>query len=150
MRGSIYDDVKLVGGVSIAQSVSGSSAVDGTSVNTTGYTDAALHVYAAAASGSPSAASLAVTLQEAPDNATWTTALDNTGTPIGFTLTPTSSAQENVARIEGLNLNRQQYLRAVITPTYTGGTSPASVAFAEIVMGGPAQQLPTDSNVSNT
>ena len=153
MRGSIYDDVKVIGGVSVApQSISGASAVNGSSVNTSGFTDAVIRAYAAAASGSPSGATLAVTLQESADGSTnWANALDNTGTTIGFTLTVTSVAAENVARIEGLGgLNRKQYLRAVITPTFTGGSSPASVAYAELIMGGPAQQLPVNANVSNT
>ena len=151
MRQSIYDNVKLIGGVSLApQSFSGSTAVNGSSVNVAGYTDAAIHAYGAAASGSPSAASLVVTLQEAPDNSTWTNALDNTGTVIGFTLNCLSAAAENLARIEGLLLNRKQYLRAVITPAFTGGSSPAILGFAEIVLGGPATQLPTDTAASNT
>jgi hypothetical protein len=68
----------------------------------------------------------------------------NTGTALTFSV-------EGEARIEGLGgLNRKQYLRAVITPSFTGGSSPAILGFAEIVMGGPATQLPTDTNVSNT
>jgi hypothetical protein len=222
MRGSIYDDVAFQGGVSLApQSFSGSSAVNGNTVTTTGMTDAAIRAYAAAPSGSPTTASLAVTLQEsATGNSGWTNALDNTGTTIGFTLTPplsltanttsgsptlsnfssntglyvgqavsgtgipagtvilaltiaTSAANtvatmsanatssntsetltlsaEAAARIEGLNLNRKQNLRAVITPAFTGGTSPAILGFAEIVQGGPPQQLPAQGlAASNT
>ncbi|HEY3742446.1 MAG TPA: hypothetical protein VGL53_21505 [Bryobacteraceae bacterium] len=150
MRFNVYDGTALVGGVSLApQSFSGSSAVDGSSVNTTGYDNAAIHAYGASASGSPTAAALAITLQESSDNSTWSNALDNTGTVIGFTLNCHSAAAENVARIEGLNLNRKQYLRAVITPAFTGGTSPAILGFAEIVMGN-AEQKPVDSNTSNT
>lgn len=150
MRFNVYDNVKLVGGVSLTpQSVSGSTAVDGNSVDTEGYDNAAIHVYADAASGSPTAATLAVTLQESADDSTWTTATDNTGTDIGFTLTVTSAAAENVARIEGLNLNRKRYLRAVVTPSFTGGTSPASIVVGEIVLGN-AESRPVDSNVSNT
>jgi hypothetical protein len=152
MRGSLYDNDLLVGGVSVApQSFTGSTAVNGSSVNTTGFTDAVIHAYGAAASGTPTAGSLVVTLQEsATGTSGWTNALDNTSTVIGFTLTCTSALAENVARIEGLNLNRKQYLRAVITPAFTGGSSPAILGFAEIVLGGPAQQLPVTSTVSNT
>lgn len=152
MRGSIYDDVAISGGVSLVpQSISGASAVNGTSINTSGQTDAVIHAYGAAASGTPGAATLTVTLQESKTGSSgWSNALDNTGTVIGFTLTVTSAGAEGLARIEGLNLNRYQYLRAVITPAFTGGSSPASVAFAEIVMGGPAQQLPTNTTTSNT
>jgi hypothetical protein len=54
------------------------------------------------------------------------------------------------ARIEGLGINRKRYLRAVVTPTYTGGSSPAASVIAEIVQGGPPQQLPANATVSNT
>jgi hypothetical protein len=216
MRESIYDSVALQGGVSLPpQSFSGSSAVDGNTVNTAGMTDGALKAYAAAPSNPGTVANLVVTLQEsATGNSGWANALDNTGTVIGFTLTgiisvtgttvsgsnvvntmssvtglyvgqaiagtgipagtvitavatttitlsanATSSntsealtfSVEGEARIEGFGLNRKQYLRAVITPSFTGGTSPAILGYAEIVMGGPAQQLPQNSAVvSNT
>lgn len=215
MRGSIYDDVAFQGGVSLPpQSFSGSSAVNGNTVNTVGMTDAAIRAYGAAPSGSPTAASLVVTLQESANGSSWANALENTGTVIGFTLTAPLSVTGNTtsgsnvvtsvssvsglyvgqavsgtgipsgtvitavgsttitlsanatatntgtalsfsvegeARIEGLNLNRKQYLRAVITPSFTGGTSPAILGFAEIVQGGPPQQLPQNSGtVSNT
>jgi hypothetical protein len=151
MRFSAYDDIHQVSSI-IPQSVSGSSAVDGASVDTEGYDNAKLHVYAAEASGSPSAASLAVTLQESADGSTnWSNALDNTGTVIGFTLSALQSAAAvNAARIEGLNLNRKRYLRVVVTPSFTGGTSPAVLAFGEIVFGGGAQQLPVTTTASNT
>jgi hypothetical protein len=151
MRFSAYDDIHQVSSI-IPQSVSGSSAVDGTSVDTQGYDNAKLHVYSAEASGSPSAASLAVTLQESPNGTdTWTNALDNTGTVIGFTLTGLQAAAGvNAARIEGLTLNRKRYLRVVVTPTFTGGSSPAVLAYGEIVFGGGAQQLPVTTQTSNT
>jgi hypothetical protein len=147
---SVYDNLKVVGGTSVApQSISGSTAVDGSTVDTAGYASASLYAFGAAASGSPSAATLTVTLQESSDNSTWTTATDNTGANIGFTLTVTSAAAENVARIEGLGLNRKRYLRAVITPAFTGGTSPASIAYAHILLGA-ALEKPVDTAVSNT
>lgn len=149
MRFNAYDDVHNVSSI-IPQSVSGSSAVDGVSVDTEGYDNAKIHVYAAEATGSPSAASLAVGLQESSDNSTWTTANDNTGTPIGFTLTGLQAAAGvNAARVEGLNLNRKRYLRIVVTPTFTGGTSPAVLAYGELIFGG-AQQLPVTTTTSNT
>ena len=150
MRFSAYDDVHNVSSI-IPQSVSGSSAVDGVSVDTQGYENAKLHIYAAEATGSPSAGSLAVTLQESADGSTnWSNALDNTGTVIGFTLTGLQAAAGvNAARIEGLNLNRKRYLRIVVTPTFTGGSSPATLVYGEIIFGG-AQQLPVTTTQSNT
>jgi hypothetical protein len=151
MRNNPYDDTKIVGGTSLApQSFSGSSAVDGSKVDTQGADNAVIYAYGAEGSGSPSAASLVITLQESADGSTnWANALDNTGTVIGFTLNCESAAAENVARIEGLNLNRKRYLRAVITPAFTGGSSPAILGYALIVLGNNGQ-LPVDSNVSNT
>ena len=148
MRFSAYDDIHQVSSI-VPQSVSGSSAVDGVSVDTLGYENAKLHVYAAEASGSPSAAVVAVTLQESADGTDgWANALDNTGAVIGFTISGLAAAGSAMAaRIEGLNLNRKRYLRVVATPTFTGGTSPATIVYGEIVFGGGAQQLPvtTDS-----
>jgi hypothetical protein len=149
MRISPYDDIGIVTSLK-PQSVSGSSAVDGASVDSQGYENAMIHVYACEATGSPSAASLAVTLQESLDGTdNWTNALDNTGAVIGFTLNAEAGDAFNSARIEGLNLNRKRYLRAVITPTFTGGSSPASVVYGQIVFGA-AQVLPVRSANSNT
>ena len=215
MRNSIFDNVSLVGGASIVSNISGSSAVNGTGVDTLGMTDGALHVVAQIPTGSPTGASYVVALQESPDNGVtaFAAALDNTGTAIGFTLTQlvgatgttasgsniitsmssvaglavgmaitgtgvvagsvitailsTTSIQisrnatasgsvtlsfstEGIARIEGLGVNRKRFLRAVVTPTFTGGSSPAAAVVAEIVQGGPALQLPVTSTVSNT
>jgi hypothetical protein len=150
MRFNAYDDVHQVSSI-IPQSLTGSSAVDGVSVDTQGYDNAKLHVYAAEASGSPSAASVVVTLQESADGSTnWANANDNTGTVIGFTLSGLQAAAGvNAARVEGLNLNRKRFLRVVVTPAFTGGTSPAILAYGELIFGG-AQELPVTTTVSNT
>lgn len=151
MRFNAYDDVHQVSSI-IPQSLTGSSAVDGVAVDTLGYDNAKLHVYAAEASGAPSAASVVVTLQESTTSGgTYANALDNTGTVIGFTLSGLQAAAGvSAARIEGLNLNRKRFLRIVVTPAFTGGTSPAILAYGELVFGSNAQQLPVTSAVSNT
>ena len=221
MRFNVYDNLKAIGGASVApQSFTGSSAVNGLPVPTFGAETAAIYAFGAAPSGSPTAAALVVTLQEsATGNSAWSNALDNTGTVIGFTLTPpltltanttsgsnqlsnfstltgiyvgqavsgtgiptgtvitalvntgtasTSTATlsanatssntsetltlsaENIARIEGLNgLNRKPYLRAVVTPAFTGGSSPAILGFAQILLGND-QQVPVATGTSNT
>ncbi len=151
MRHNPYDDVKIVGGTSLpAQSFTGSTAVDGTKVDTSGADNAVLYANGAEASGSPSAAAVVVTLQESADGSTnWTNALDNTSTVIGFTLNCESAAAENVARIEGLNLNRKRYLRAVVVAAFTGGTTPAIVGYAQIILGN-IGQLPAATAPRNT
>jgi hypothetical protein len=152
MRHNPYDDVKILGGCSIdPQSDSTTAvAVNGNKVDTLGADNAVLYARSAAASGTPTGFSIVFTVQESLDGSTsWTNALDNTGTVIGFTLDVHAAAAENVARIEGLNLNRHRYLRAVATPTITGGSSPAAAFFAAILLGNEGQ-LPVDSTVSNT
>ncbi len=53
--------------------------------------------------------------------------------------TATRLTRQDAARIEGLDLNRKRYLRAVATPAFTGGTSPGDRCDAEIVFGGGTQ-----------
>lgn len=150
MRNTIYDDVKLIGGMSLNQSFPASAAVNGSAVDTLGADNAAIYAHANLASGTPDAATLAVKLQESADGSTgWTDALDNEGTVIGFTLNSQAADAENEARIEGLGLNRQRYLRAVVTPTFSGGTTPAIIASVHIVQGGKSPR-PVNTTVSNT
>jgi hypothetical protein len=149
MRFNVYDDVKVLAGTSVDPvSLATTVAATGNKVDTIGGDNAAVYVRAAAASGSPATASLVVTLQESADGSTsWSNALDNTGVVIGFTLDAHTVAAENIARIEGLNLNRKRYLRAVITPNITAGG--AVVATALIIIGN-NQVVPVDTVASNT
>ncbi|HEX3721245.1 MAG TPA: hypothetical protein VHV31_00545 [Nitrolancea sp.] len=137
------------------QSLAGSSAADGDALDTGQLFDAEsimIHVRTEIASGSPSAASIAWALQESADGSTnWAAALDNTGTAIGATLNTKTVAQDSYARVEGIMLNRKRYLRIVLTPAYTSGTSPATLTYAEFIgTPGNGQPLPVRSAVSNT
>lgn len=151
MHINAYDNIRNATSI-VPQSFTGSSAVNGASVDTLGYDNAKIHAYAAQASGSPTTASLVYKLQESADGSTnWADALDNTGTVIGFTISALqTAAAAGAARVEGLGLNRKRYLRVVATPAFSGGSSPAILAHGEIVFGGDAQQLPVTSTVSNT
>ena len=171
MRFNPYDDVQqksiTVSSVAI-QSFTGSAAVNSDSVDTIkdasvgGAESLLLHVRAEIASGAPTAATIAVALQESSDNSTWAAAQDNTGTAIGATLNVHSAAQDYYARIEGINLQntsassapyggRKRYLRVVLTPAFTAGTTPAILGFAEFIGApGTGAQLPVRSAVSNT
>ena len=167
MRFNPYDDVLLqpstVSSVAI-QSLTGSSAVNGDSIDTGLVFDAdsaMIHVRTEIASGSPTAASVAWALQESSDNSTWTAANDNTGTAIGATLNTKTVANESYVRVEGIMLNngaasgaqggRKRYLRIVLTPTYTGGTSPATLTYAEFIGApGAGAVFPVRTAVSNT
>ena len=169
MRFNPYDNVQVqpstVSSVAI-QSLTGSSAVNGDSLDTVLVFPAEsimVHVRAEIASGSPSAASVTWALQESLTGSSgWTAAVDNTGTAIAGTLNVLSAAVDSYARVEGVNLyntsatqapygGRKRYLRIVLTPAFTGGTSPAILTVAEFI-GSPAQGtvLPVRTTVSNT
>jgi hypothetical protein len=222
MKFNVYDNVATMGSIP-PQSFTGSTAVNGYPFDTLDYDNAVVYGYAAAASGSPTAATLVFTVQESlTGNSGWTNALDNTGTVIGFTLnallaptvnttsgtavlsnpssltgiyvgqyvtgtgipagstiiainntgtlststitisanaTSSNTAEtltlsaENYARIEGLGLNRHRFLRVVVTPAFTGGTSPAILGFGALIIGNAGERpivTPTNAAVSNT
>lgn len=150
LAGTEFNTLNKQGPSIPAQSISGSSAVTGTYFDTKGFNTAMLRANAQAATGSPSAASVAFTLTEcATSGGSYTAANDNTGTQIGGTATVTSAAADVLARIEGLGLNRKRYLKVVATPSFTGGSSPASLIFAEIIAAR-AFNAPVQTTVSNT
>lgn len=168
MRLNPYDGVMVqpstVSSVAV-QSLTGSSAVNGDSIDTAQSfiaESAMVHVRAEIASGAPTAATVAWALQESSDNSTWAAAVDNTGTAIGATLNVKTVAQDSYARVEGINLyntsasaapygGRKRYLRIVLTPTFTAGTSPAILVYAEFLGApGSGQLRPVRTSVSNT
>jgi hypothetical protein len=156
MRQNPYDDTLVasstVSSVAI-QSLTGSSAVNGDSIDTAVSFDAdslMVHVRTEIASGAPTTATVAWALQESSDNSTFTAALDNTGTAIGSTINSHTVAADVYARVEGIMVNRKRYLRIVLTPTYTGGTSPATLTFAEYIGAPGNSQVNAGRGTSNT
>jgi hypothetical protein len=170
MRLNPYDDVftksSTVSSVGI-QSLTGSSAVNGDAFDTAiGLESLMIHVRAEIASGSPSAATVTWALQESNDNGVsdaWAAANDNTGTAIGATINVHTTAAVSEARVEGIMLQntaataapkggRKRYLRIVLTPAFTSGTSPAILTYAQFIGApGVGMQLPVRySTVSNT
>jgi hypothetical protein len=169
MRFNPYDDVllKMSTATSVAiSSFTGSSAVTGDAIDTAQVLIAEslmIHVRAEIASGTPDTATLTWALQESVDGSTdWEAALDNTGTAIAGVLNCHTVANDIVARIEGINLaasdtdtnpsgGRMRYLRTVLTPAFTGGSSPAILAFAEFIgTPGSGQMRPVRTATSNT
>jgi hypothetical protein len=140
MRLNPYDNVLVQPSASSSVailSLTGSSAVNGDSIdtlNTFPADTAMVHVRTEIASGTPTTSTVAWALQESADGSTgWAAANDNTGTAIGGTINVKTVANDAYARVEGLKLNRKRYLRIVLTPTYTGGSSPATLAYAELI-----------------
>ena len=169
MRLNIYDNILVqpstVSSVAV-QSLTGSSAVNGDSLDTAQSFIAEsimIHVRAEIASGSPTTSTVAWALQESNDNGStdaWAAALDNSGTAIGATLNVKTVAVDSYARVEGINLyagtaaphgGRKRYLRIVLTPAFSGGSSPAIACVAEYIGDpGSGQPLPVRTTVSNT
>jgi hypothetical protein len=168
MRFDPYDNVivqpSTVSAVAI-QSLSGSSAVNGDGYDTSvGIESLMAHIRAEIAAGSPSAATVAWKLQESNDNGStdaYADAKDNSGTVIGATLDVHTVAKDGFARIEGIMLSnqassgatggRKRWLRIVLTPAFTSGTSPTIAAYAEFIGSpGNGSQLPVRTAVSNT
>lgn len=144
---SLYDNVAVDPSLA-PQSDAGGSPVDGASVDTLGYNTAMLVLESGAISGSPSATAIAVKLQESADGSTgWADANDETGAPIGGTVTEANKVL--LARIEGLGTNRKRYLRVVETTTFTGGTSPTVLVHGNILLGRGLEK-PANSAQSNT
>lgn len=171
MRWNPYDDAlqkSLTASSVDIQNYQGSSAVNGDSVDTAQSFIAEsimFHMRTEIASGSPTTSTLAWALQESNDNGNsdaFAAATDNTGTAIGGTLNCKTVANDVYARIEGINLRnnsasaapyggRKRYLRVVITPAFSGGSSPGILAYAQFIgTPGSGQQLPVRTTVSNT
>ena len=143
---SLYDNIDVSKSIA-PQDDSGGAEVDGVSVDTLGYDTALLVFETGAITGTPTATSVAVKLQESADDLNWSDAKDNTDAVIGGTIT--AAGQILLARIEGLGLNRARYLRVVETTTFTDGTTPAISVHASILLGRGLEK-PANSAVSNT
>jgi hypothetical protein len=109
------------------------SAVTGNAVQTVGegfrYDSGQFTVATGAATGSPTGISVAGKLQDSPDGSTnWN---DVTGTAI----TPVV-IENGTAKVNFIARGCDSYIRAVITPTLTGGSSPAIPVVGVLVIGG--------------
>jgi hypothetical protein len=92
-----------------------------------------LHQVVGAESGAPTTASVQTKLQDSPDNSTWNDYKAGT-TTVQETAALTAANSENSAAIDLGAANR--YIRAVTIVSFTGGTSPAILVAADIVLGG--------------
>lgn len=158
---SLYDNVTIGGVVgpvlnttTAATGVQGTFVTNGAQFDTKGYNTAAMRVYTTAITGVPAtiAASLVAVLQESAAGSSWASALDNTGTAIGFTQSVSTSTVMGSARIEGLNQNRLRYLRVVTTGQIIGGASTSNNQFTSfaVIEATRAYNNPVNTTVSNT
>lgn len=92
-----------------------------------------LHQAAGAETGAPTTTSVQTKLQDSPDNTTWSDFKAGTQT-VQQTAALTAANAENTAAIDLVTANR--FIRAVTAVAFTGGTSPAVLIAADIILGG--------------
>lgn len=124
---SVYDAVKSVRAVDpiAASSVQTSAAID-----TLGYNSAVVVVTNGAATGTPSSYTVDAKVQHATTSGG--SYSDVTGASI--TQITTDGAQKTI-RIEGLGQNVNRYIKVLITPALTGGTSPKALISGTVHLG---------------
>jgi hypothetical protein len=98
-----------------------------------------LHQVAGAVSGAPSAVSVVSTLQHSPDGSTWA-AYQPDGANNAATPALTAASTENALAVDLHAANR--YIRVSTVVGFTGGTSPAVLVAADVILGG-EKNLPT-------
>ena len=111
-------------------------AVNGTSIDRALHNmpqSCVLHQVVGAESGAPTTASVQTKLQDSPDNSTWSDYKAGTAN-VQQTAALTAANSENTAAIDLTAANR--FIRAVSAVAFTGGTSPAILLAADIILGG--------------
>ena len=91
-----------------------------------------LHQVVGAESGAPTTTSVQTTLQHSPDNSTWSNY--QIGSTVQQTAALTAANSEDTAAIDLGGAYR--FIRAVTAVAFTGGTSPAVLVAADIILGG--------------
>lgn len=121
---------------SVEPQSSGAAAINGTSIDRQAHSMAGccvLHQAAGAVTGAPAATSVVTKLQHSPDNATWADYQpDDVNTAQNAALTAANT--ENSLSVDLTAANR--YIRAVTTVAFTGGTTPAVLVVADVVLSG--------------
>lgn len=115
----------------IAQSAS-AGAINGPSIDRTGFFSCVLHGVAGAATGSPSAQSVIYKLQHSDDESTWEDFGD-----AADALTADNGQVELDVDLSGA----KRYVRCVATVALTGGSSPTLPVAGTLALGG-ADRLP--------
>ncbi len=120
---SVFDAVKSI--VALAP-VAASTVQDGVVIDTFGFNTATFVVSNGAVTGSPSSYTVDAKLQEGSQPN-----LSDAVDVAGATITEiTGDNATKVIRVEGLGTSRKRYLRVVVTPALTGGTTPMALISA--------------------
>lgn len=124
---SVYDAIKSLLALS---PIAADAAQNGVAIDTQGYNSAAFVVTNGAATGSPTSYTVDAKVQESATSGG--TYADVTGATITQI---TADAKEAVIRVEGLGTSRKRFLRIVVTPAMTGGTTPKALIGAVANLG---------------
>lgn len=110
--------------------VSASTAQTGIVIDTFGYNTAMFTVQNGAATGTPSSYTVDAKIQECDTSG---------GTYVdvsGATITQiTADSKSATVAVEGLGSSRKRYLKIVVTPALTGGTSPKALVASSVQLG---------------
>lgn len=146
MSGGISGDTNIGDQLAVITSVfpqAATASVNGGSVNRLAHGDAqscVLHLSVGAVAGAPSAFSVQAILQHAPDNSTWTTLSESIeGYTPGAEETAAVAAADTDASVSIPLTGAQQYIRAQVTVSFTGGSSPSVEVMADIILAGEAE-----------
>ncbi len=142
---SLYDEIVVGASIAVAQGTTGATDTSA-ALDTMGYNTGVLEATVGLNSTAASPSAVVTLMESATSGGTYTAALANDGTTIGFTLTGNWNAgalQKNMVRIEGLGLNRKRFLKVQIVTT---GLSSSTVPnFAQITLGR-SHKLPTQTS----
>ena len=125
---SVFDAIKSI--VALAP-LAASAAQNGTVIDTMGFNTLTFVVSNGAATGSPSSYTVDAKVQESA-------ASDGSGMTdvTGATITQiTADGATKVIRVEGLGTSRKRYLRIVVTPALSGGSTPKALIGAVANLG---------------
>lgn len=124
---SVYDGVKSQVAV---RPIAASAAQTSAAIDTFGYNSAMFVIENAAATGSPSSYTVDAKVQECATSGG--SYADVSGATITQITADNKSAQ---IRVEGLGTSRLRYLKLVITPAMTGGSSPKALISGHALLG---------------
>jgi len=121
-------------------------AATSTAVDTLGYGDGVAVISVGAATGAPDSFAVNAKLQESVD-AAFTSPVDIAGAAITAITTAGKTAEIPFTRQQRAASLR--YIRALVTPTFVGGSSPAIGIGATIVLGNPERGATANSLTGN-
>ncbi|MBI5071667.1 hypothetical protein HZB93_02105 [Candidatus Falkowbacteria bacterium] len=124
---SVYDGVKALAAV---RPVAADAAATAIAIDTLGYNSAMFVVKNGAATGTPTSYTVDGKVQECATSGG--SYADVSGAVITQITADNKSAQ---IRVEGLGTSRLRYLKLIITPAMTGGTSPKALISGTALLG---------------